>query len=418
MSSSKLKDQVTVYLKSLEDNNDKLSTEKDDDNDDNTSEEEASEEEETDDDDDEEDASDDSSSTDKEEDKEYDDSSTEEDEYDIAEEDEDDSSTDKKDEEDEEEDEEDEEDDEEDEGNEEEEEDKDEVDEDEVDESYPDEDEVTLHHIFTDEPYYHIPPFSSDIQIEGFDTLRVSICAYIINNHSYNDPYISFLLQQQRHAENTGLLELVSFLYEPLNEINHHDFLKNKCLEMIYPIFNINPDDTEDMDAIVDITARSFKGYQHDTGTKQVVIGINVEDFIPFLNKKNHDHFTLSQYFDTSEYKWAILSEIIEAGSSVDPTVIALLKNNKKMYQIRNKNNTLTEIPKLLYACPQGDKSDNNERLIHFGKSMNDEHGRIYLFSDKKQNHETRFVVFPTIHYTENGVRYYGVLSQDKYQEF
>ena len=266
--------------------------------------------------------------------------------------------------------------------------------------------------LFTDEPFYHMPDFSSDIHIEGFDTLHVSICAYIINNNSYNDPYISFLLQ---YAEKTRFYSFLSFLYEPLNEINHHDFLKNKCLEIIYPIFNINPDDTEDMNEIVELTARAFKGYKHNTGTKEVIIGINVEDFIPYLNKNNHDHITLSQYFGTSEeYKWVVLSDIIDAVSMVDPTLVTLIKNNKKIYQIRNKHNTLAEIPKILYAY-------NNDKSMttHFGKSINDEHGRIYLFSDKKQNdHETRFVVFPTIHYIENGVRYYGVLSQDKFQEF
>ena len=276
-------------------------------------------------------------------------------------------------------------------------------------------------HMYTGEPFYHIPDFSSDLDIEGNDTLRVSMCVYVLNNNSYNDPYISFLLE---YVENAGFYSLPSFLYEPLNEINHHEFLKNKCFEILYPIFNVNPETIED-NTIIDITARSYKGYKYVTGSKTITIGINVEDFIPFINKSNHLHVTLSQYFDNNNslYKWAIIDEIITekqiSNSPVDPTIGTLFEKNKKIYQIRNEHKKLTEIPKMLYTYnTKNDQSADTDNLIHFEKSMSDDHGRIYLFSLKIKTDKTRFVVFPTIHYTLDGTHFYGVLSHDKFQEF
>jgi hypothetical protein len=275
----------------------------------------------------------------------------------------------------------------------------------------------TLFHMFTNEPYYHLPAYSSDIEIEGNDTIRVHICAYILCNNTYNDPYISFILE---FLKKSNLHSFPSFLYTPLNNVNHHDFLKNKCLEILYPILNVSPENIKDN--FTTTTENAFKGYIHHSGTKEIIVGINVEDFMTY---QEYPVLTLSQSFRNKEAEhsitWAILDEILKNKSidhhPIDPNIRSILESNKSIYKIFKSDDTLAEIPRMLYPC--NSTLDSDDSLSFISKSKNDEHGRIYLFSENPRNDsEKRFVVFPTIHYSENDEEFFGVLSQDKFREF
>jgi hypothetical protein len=281
----------------------------------------------------------------------------------------------------------------------------------------------SLFHVFTNEPYFHLPAYSSDIDIVGNDSLRVHICAYILCNNTYNDPYITFLVE---FLETSGLFSLPSFFYEPLNNVNHHEFLKNKCLEILFPILNVTPETMEN--SLTDITEKAFKGYIHQSGTKEVIVGINIEEFLPFLDTSE---LTLSQYFVSKSKKeplfnWAIVDEILYTrsidGHPIDPTLLSIFESNKSIYHLVKADDSPAEMPRMLYpsSSEKASVQDNNRSsLTSISKSKNDKFGKIYLFSDKPTEDETkRFVVFPTFHYKENGTDFFGVLSQDKFREF
>jgi len=278
--------------------------------------------------------------------------------------------------------------------------------------------EPTLFHMFSNEPYFHLPAYSSDIEIVGNESLQVHICAYVLCNNTYNDPYISFLVE---FIEKSNLYSLPSFIYEPLNNVNHHDFLKNKCLEILFPILNVTPETMDDN--LSDITEKAYKGYIHHSGTNSAIIGINVEDFIPFLGRSE---LTLSDFFRSADsnvepvFNWAIVDEILHNKSidnhPIDPKILSIFETNKSIYQMLKTDDKLTETPRMLYLCASEKSTLDNNSLSPLSKSVNKEFGRVYLFTEKPS--KKRFIVFPTFHYKENGADFFGVLSQDKFREF
>ena len=152
-----------------------------------------------------------------------------------------------------------------------------------------------------------------------------------------------------------------------------------------------------------------------------------MEDFIPYLDSSE---LTLSQTFHKPDSKegpllnWAIVDEILHNksidGHPIDPKLLSIFDSNKSIYRLVKRDDEPTEMPRMLYPCSSQETplDDKNTSLSTVSKSNNAEYGRIYVFSEKPKTKTKRFVVFPTFHYTENGLEFFGVLSYDKFREF
>ena len=272
----------------------------------------------------------------------------------------------------------------------------------------------TLHHMYSNEPFYHIPKYDFDINVKGVEQINFSLFPYVICNNIYGDPYMTVLLE---YSNNGKFFELPTVEYNVYNVPDHRVSIKNQCFERIYEIMNITPGNIDD--DIIGRTEKAFKGFYHKTGTTEGCIGIDMEDFIPFLNKHS-DAETLSEFFHTNlkngipKNTWGLIDEIIDTKKVVnvpiDPKCTKLLEDNPWFYEIHYDDYTPTLIPKSLYS--------DDEKLT---RSHTDEMGRIYVFSREIPENlfeDKRYVCYPNIQFEKDKITYYGVLTKGRFREF
>ena len=282
--------------------------------------------------------------------------------------------------------------------------------------------EPALQHIYSNDPYYHKIAFTEDLNIVDNEEIVVYMCVYVICNNTYNDPYITYLCE---YDKNGSFYSLPSFVYEPMDGMDDSEFIRSKCFQTLYPVLNIKPENVDEH--IIKMTKEAFKGYIHLEGTKEIIVGINADEFIPYLNRKNDLYFTLTQYYnnfekidDISKYNWVLVDEIFESKKicdvSIDPKIKKLLENYPWIYKLLNKSGEETTIPKSLFS--KG-KEENKDTVVQTERSFHKDHGRIFLFTENcEDNNMKRYVVFPVVQYTENNAKSYGVFTNDLFREF
>ena len=281
--------------------------------------------------------------------------------------------------------------------------------------------EPTLRHMHTGVPYYHVTAFEPKLSLKNVDKVTMYVYGYVICNNTYSDPYLACLLEYDTSAK---FYRLPKIEYECAHNAKHETELRNQCFELLFPILNVNPGNIED--DILGRSEKAFQGFHYKNGTSYGCIGVNLEEFIPFLNKQSSAS-TLSEYFhDPSRQKdgipthsWAIVDELIETQTllnvPIDPMIKTLLNEHPWYHEIVNRNGQPTTIPKSLY-------SENNQPLT---RTPDNESRALYLFtrefsgSDNAPFETKRHVVFPVFQSdkkNDDGV--FGCMSRGDFREY
>ena len=218
--------------------------------------------------------------------------------------------------------------------------------------------EPSTTHIFNDKPYYYLTDSQSQF-IPEFDSvenepINYYLYLYIVCNNTNYDPYLSCMLQ---YDEQSKMYNFPSFTYKPIaldDEQTHDTYILNMCYDIIYPLFNI--DETNVTDEFLDYSKDCFKGSYYYENMSHGYIAFNVEKFIAYLkgpSKTLSDHFHKQD--KTPKYSWAILDEIVNQKKihniGIHPDVRDTFDNYEWIKDIRNEENEVTEIPKMLYSC-------------------------------------------------------------------
>ena len=281
--------------------------------------------------------------------------------------------------------------------------------------------EPTLRHMHTGIPYYHIPLFEPKLTLKNVEKVTMYVYGYIICNNTYSDPYLSCLLEYDTSAK---FYRLPKIEYKCAYNAKHETELRNQCFELLFPILNVNPGNVED--DILGRSEKAFQGFHYKNGTSYGCIGVNLQEFIPFLNKQSNAS-TLSEYFhDPSRQKdgipthsWGIVDELVETQTllniPIDPMIKTLFNEHSWYHEIVNREGEPTAIPKSLY-------SENNEPLT---RTPDNESRALYLFTREFSGSEEtpfetkRFVVFPVFQSdkkNDDGV--FGCMSRGDFREF
>ena len=277
-------------------------------------------------------------------------------------------------------------------------------------------DTPTLYHLHSEAPYYHVPSFQQNMTLEPGQTVTFSMFVYVLCNNTYCDPYIACMMA---YDESLKAYRFPQIVYEAAVDVEHDTDLRSKCFELLYPLLNVTPE-TIDED-IIERTQRSFQGFLYKTDSKHGCIGIDVGEFIPFLNKTSTAS-TLSEYFHNTLhpkdeiplYSWAIVDEIMDRKAiynvPVDPKATEWLKENPAAYTLIDEAHRETQLPKMLFSAEQS-----------ASRSYDQDHGRLYLFTRKvpEDTFKTpRYVVYPIIHTEQENNSQYGVFSKGNFRKF
>ena len=289
--------------------------------------------------------------------------------------------------------------------------------------------EPTIRHLYHDTPYYFVHKYNPN-SLPNMDTLRntsddklekleFSLLVYIICNNTYSDPYMAFLMEYDLNA---GLYRFPKIQYSiPSNtdKQTHIQSIRNACFELLFPLLHIDP--TTVNEEIVQQTRDAFKGFHYDTGTRMGHIGIDVREFIPYLNTKTNAH-TLSEHFHQDVYKedgipkfsWACVDELLRTtriyNIQIEPNTTEFLESNPWCYELLDEHSDSTRIPKSLYAFDELNK-----------RSPTKENGQLYLFSDRLPKDvwdSPRFVVYATVESKKEDKMIYATYAQSTYHEF
>jgi hypothetical protein len=277
-------------------------------------------------------------------------------------------------------------------------------------------DTPTLYHLHSEAPYYHVPSFQQNMTLEPGQTVTFSMFVYVLCNNTYCDPYIACMMA---YDESLKAYRFPQIVYEAAVDVEHDKDLRSKCFELLYPLLNVTPE-TIDED-IIERTQRSFQGFLYKTDAKHGCIGIDVGEFIPFLNKTSTAS-TLSEYFHNTLhpkdeiplYSWAIMDEIMDRKAiynvPVDPKATEWIKENPAAYTLIDEAHRETQLPKMLFSAEQS-----------ASRSYDQDHGRLYLFTQKvpEDTFKTpRYVVYPIIHTEQENNSQYGVFSRGNFRKF
>jgi hypothetical protein len=252
--------------------------------------------------------------------------------------------------------------------------------------------------------------------LEPGQTVTFSMFVYVLCNNTYCDPYIACMMA---YDESLKAYRFPQIVYEAAVDVEHDKDLRSKCFELLYPLLNVTPE-TIDED-IIERTQRSFQGFLYKTDAKHGCIGIDVGEFIPFLNKTSTAS-TLSEYFHNTLhpkdeiplYSWAIMDEIMDRKAiynvPVDPKATEWIKENPAAYTLIDEAHRETQLPKMLFSAEQS-----------ASRSYDQDHGRLYLFTQKvpEDTFKTpRYVVYPIIHTEQENNSQYGVFSRGNFRKF
>ena len=282
-------------------------------------------------------------------------------------------------------------------------------------------DTPTVIHIFDERPFYYLHKFEPELNIvdDFVETITFSLYIYVICNNTYHDPYMTCMMQYDSSGKYYTFPKIAYENSSTLDKETHMKSIKNKCFELIFPLFNVDPSNIdEDFFEYMD---NSFKGFFYESGNKRGVIGINVEPFIPFLNQKS-DATTLSQYFHSTskwidncpQYVWAGLDELLYQKKiyyvPISPRVIQTLSLHPWIYEIIDEEYRKTRMPKILFS---EEKSPQ--------RSFNKKEGHIYFFHENVPRElfmHPRYVVFPSMESKIDGNHVYGVYTVTNFKEF
>lgn len=218
--------------------------------------------------------------------------------------------------------------------------------------------EPSATHIFNEKPYYYLTDSQSQF-IPEFDSVdrepvNYYLYLYILCNNTNYDPYLSCMLQ---YDEQSKMYNFPSFTYKPIaldDNQTHDTYILNMCYDIIYPLFDIH--ETDVTEEFLDYSKECFKGSYYYENMSHGYIAFNVEKFIAYLKGPSK---TLSEHFHkqdkTPKYSWAILDEIVNQKKihniGIHPDVRDTFDNYEWIKDIRNEENEVTEIPKMLYSC-------------------------------------------------------------------
>lgn len=279
----------------------------------------------------------------------------------------------------------------------------------------------TLLHVYDKTPYYYLPEYTKSIQIiEEINYIDFDIHTHLICNNTYKDPYMISFLEYDTIGKFYRFPRIKYTVYSDTNKNDHAGLIRDKCFEFLFPIFGIEPDTIDD-ENIISQCMNAFEGFHYDSGKNEGIVGINIEPFLAFLNKKSESS-TLSTYFYDYEriddtiprYIWVGIYEMIHLKYTynipIEPNTVQSFVKNPWMHIIVNDEYEATYIPKVLF-----EESSNKDRTIHH------DHGNVYLFSNKLPSNmfkTPRFVVFPNVQSEINGVEFYGAFTRNVFKEF
>ena len=279
----------------------------------------------------------------------------------------------------------------------------------------------TVVHIFDDRQFYHLHKFEPELNIidDFVETITFALYIYVICNNTYHDPYMTCMMQYNSSGKYYTFPYITYENSTTLDKETHIKSIKNKCFEMIFPLFNVDPSNIDE--SFFEFMDRSFKGFFYESGNKRGIIGINVEPFIPFLNQKS-DATTLSQYFhstsewndDCPQYAWAGLDELLGKKKiyhiPINPRAIQTLSLHPWIYEIVDEEYRKSRIPKILFS---EEKSPQ--------RSFDNQDGHMYFFHEtvpKEQFQQPRYVVFPSAQAEVDRQNVYGVFTVTNFKEF
>ena len=283
-------------------------------------------------------------------------------------------------------------------------------------------DTPTVVQIFDDRPFYHLHKFQKEL--EGLDdfveSITFSLYIYVICNNTYHDPYMTCMMRYDSSGKYYSFPKIVYENSSTLDKETHMKSIKNKCFELLFPLFNIDPSTIDEK--LFEHMDHAFQGYFYQSGNERGIIGINVEPFIPFLNQKSNAT-TLSQYFHSAtewidekpQYVWAGIDELLDQKKvyqvPVSPRITQMMKQYSWIHEIVDDDYRKSQIPKILFS-----EERNPQR------SFDKNEGRLYIFHENAPSTDAfiqpRYVVFPSVESKMEGRKIYGVYMTAGFKEF
>ena len=253
--------------------------------------------------------------------------------------------------------------------------------------------EPTILHEDTDTKFYYLSHkceesehlthrYSHDVPDEG---VPIVLYLYTLCDHHYLSPFVSVLLQYNEEKKH---YDFPQFLYKPEireetdnDDAKYHDSILEKCLQQVYTIFDIKPNDSVDLD-LFGKKSLCYKGHLVMEDNAAAVFMIDVT---PYLLHFQKDETYLSQLFVEDKpqpppYIWSLIDELLKEktyNTPINPVYANFLfsDDHKFLRHIQNDGKDVSN-PKLMYNCYKLDGDDDKDT---FHTKIFDEKEHIHL---------------------------------------